>query len=79
MDGGGRCARQAQGRPRRQDDYIVEAEPAPRPIPAPPISRMDRKIIEYVVEEMKDGCCIQLGIEPVHTPTPSAWSSPSRT
>ena len=44
-------------------DYIVEGENPPlTQIPAPPISEVDKKVAWYIVEEMRDGCCVQLGI-----------------
>ncbi|MDD2620038.1 MAG: acetyl-CoA hydrolase/transferase C-terminal domain-containing protein [Syntrophomonadaceae bacterium] len=44
-------------------DFIVEGEnPALPQLPAPPISEVDKKIASYILEEMHDGCCVQLGI-----------------
>ncbi|MEN6350589.1 MAG: acetyl-CoA hydrolase/transferase C-terminal domain-containing protein [Syntrophomonas sp.] len=44
-------------------DYIVEGDNQPlTQIPAPPLSDVDKKIAEYILEEMFDGCCVQLGI-----------------
>ena len=44
-------------------DYIVEGENPPlTQIPAPPITDIDKKVAQYIVEEMCDGCCVQLGI-----------------
>ena len=46
-----------------QVDYIVEGENPPlTQIPAPPTSEVDKKVAWYIVEEMMDGCCVQLGI-----------------
>jgi butyryl-CoA:acetate CoA-transferase len=46
-----------------QVDYIVEGENPPlTQIPSPPTSEVDKKVAWYIVEEMKDGCCVQLGI-----------------
>ena len=46
-----------------QVDYIVEGENPPlTQIPAPPTSEVDKKVAWYIVEEMKDGSCVQLGI-----------------
>jgi len=44
-------------------DFIVEGDNPPlTQIPQPPISDADKKVAEYIVEEMSDGCCVQLGI-----------------
>ncbi len=45
-------------------DYIVEAPDDHGPYPAPqlPPSEIDKKVAEYILREIKDGCCIQLGI-----------------
>lgn len=46
-----------------QVDYIVEGVSSPM-IQLPPITpaETDYKIAEYVMEEIEDGCCLQLGI-----------------
>lgn len=44
-------------------DFIVEGENPPlTQLPSPPPTDVDRKVAEFIVEEMSDGCCIQLGI-----------------
>ncbi|GAB6181391.1 acetyl-CoA hydrolase/transferase C-terminal domain-containing protein [Desulfotomaculum defluvii] len=44
-------------------DYVVEGENPPLPqIPAAAATDADRKIAQYVLEEIEDGSCIQLGI-----------------
>lgn len=44
-------------------DYIVEGENPPlTQIPAPPLTEVDKKVARLIVEEMRDGCCVQLGI-----------------
>jgi len=44
-------------------DYIVEGENQPlAQIPAPPLSEVDQKIAQLILEDMHDGCCVQLGI-----------------
>ncbi|MEQ8200384.1 MAG: acetyl-CoA hydrolase/transferase C-terminal domain-containing protein [Syntrophomonadaceae bacterium] len=46
-------------------DYIIEGKniaPVATPEETPPASAEERKIAEYIVEEMEDGCCLQLGI-----------------
>lgn len=44
-------------------DYIVEGENPPlAQIPAPPLTEVDQKVAQYIVEEIPDGACIQLGI-----------------
>lgn len=46
-------------------DYIVEAPEANvkyLEIPPPSISEIDMKIAQYIVEEIRDGACLQLGI-----------------
>jgi len=44
-------------------DYIVETDnPGLAQLGAPPITDTDRKVAEFIVEEIHDGCCIQLGI-----------------
>lgn len=44
-------------------DYVVEGDHTPIPqIPSPVASDEDRKIAQYVLEEIEDGSCIQLGI-----------------
>lgn len=44
-------------------DYIVEGENLPlAQIPSPPPTEVDKKVAELIVEEMTDGCCVQLGV-----------------
>ena len=44
-------------------DFIVEGENPPlTQLPSPPATVVDQKVAQYILEEMKDGCCIQLGI-----------------
>ncbi|NLW44569.1 MAG: butyryl-CoA:acetate CoA-transferase [Syntrophomonadaceae bacterium] len=45
-------------------DYIVESSTNPKlaNLPSQPPTEVDRKIAEYVMQEMCDGACIQLGI-----------------
>ena len=44
-------------------DLVVESDNAPLiSIPAPPISEVDQKIAELVVEKIESGSCVQLGI-----------------
>jgi len=45
-------------------DYIVEAPEDHGPFNAPqmPPSDIDRQVAEYIIKEIKDGCCVQLGI-----------------
>jgi len=44
-------------------DYIVEGSNQPMPqVGAPPSSEADNKVAELILEEISDGCCIQLGI-----------------
>lgn len=44
-------------------DFIVEGENPPlAQIPAPPLSDVDEKIAAYILNEMQDGACVQLGI-----------------
>ncbi|MBR8700526.1 Butyryl-CoA:acetate CoA-transferase [Fusobacterium sp. DD29] len=44
-------------------DMVVEGEnPMPAILPAPTPSEVDMKVAELIVEELQDGCCIQLGI-----------------
>ncbi len=44
-------------------DYIVEGNNPPLPqLPTVDSSAVDKKAAEFIIEEMKDECCIQLGI-----------------
>ncbi|MDD3879723.1 MAG: acetyl-CoA hydrolase/transferase C-terminal domain-containing protein [Syntrophomonas sp.] len=44
-------------------DYIVEGNNPPLPqLPDVASSAVDKKAAEYIIEEMKDECCVQLGI-----------------
>lgn len=44
-------------------DMIIEGDnPLPAILPGPTPSEVDMKVAELIVEELKDGCCIQLGI-----------------
>jgi len=44
-------------------DYIVEGEnPSLPQLPVLPSSDVDKKAAEFIIEEMHDNCCIQLGI-----------------
>jgi len=44
-------------------DFIVEGENPPlTQLPSPPATVVDQKVAQYILEEMNDGCCIQLGI-----------------
>jgi butyryl-CoA:acetate CoA-transferase len=44
-------------------DFIVEGENPPlTQLPSPPPTDTDKKVAQYILEEMHDGCCIQLGI-----------------
>jgi len=44
-------------------DYIVAGSNQPLPqIPSPPPTEVDNKVAEFILEEITDGCCIQLGI-----------------
>jgi len=44
-------------------DYIIEGNNRPLAIvPSPPATDVDRKVAELILEEISDGCCIQLGI-----------------
>ncbi len=44
-------------------NYIVEGEnPDLTQLPAPPLAEVDKKVAELIVEEIRDGACIQLGI-----------------
>ena len=44
-------------------DYIVEGNNPPLPqLPDVASSEVDKKAAEYIIEEMKDECCVQLGI-----------------
>jgi butyryl-CoA:acetate CoA-transferase len=44
-------------------DFIVEGENPPlTQLPSPPPTEVDKKVAQFIVEEMTDGCCIQLGI-----------------
>ncbi|MDA3790530.1 MAG: 4-hydroxybutyrate CoA-transferase [Desulfobacula sp.] len=46
-----------------QVDYIVESDDSPLPtIPEIAVTDTDRKIAEFIMEELSDGCCLQLGI-----------------
>lgn len=46
-----------------QVDYIVEGGHLGLPIlPTPPVSETDRRIAEWILADMEDGSCIQLGI-----------------
>lgn len=46
-----------------QVDMIVEGDnPMPAVLPGPTPSEVDMKVAEYIVEELSDGCCVQLGI-----------------
>ncbi|MGI6428772.1 MAG: acetyl-CoA hydrolase/transferase C-terminal domain-containing protein [Syntrophomonadaceae bacterium] len=49
-----------------QVDHIIEGNnpPLPELIPAAP-SIADKKVAEYIVKELYDGCCLQLGIGPM--------------
>lgn len=49
-------------------DYIVEGENQPlAQITAPPLSEVDQKIAKLILEDMHDGCCVQLGIGGIPT------------
>ncbi len=44
-------------------DYIVEGNNPPLPqLPDAASSEVDKKAAEFIIEEMKDECCVQLGI-----------------
>ncbi|OPY90276.1 MAG: Succinyl-CoA:coenzyme A transferase [Syntrophaceae bacterium PtaU1.Bin231] len=44
-------------------DIIVEGDNPPlTQLPSPPATEVDQKVAKYILEEMKDGSCIQLGI-----------------
>ncbi|MEQ8200992.1 MAG: acetyl-CoA hydrolase/transferase C-terminal domain-containing protein [Syntrophomonadaceae bacterium] len=44
-------------------DFIVEGSNQPLPqVPSPPATDIDNKVAEFILEEITDGCCIQLGI-----------------
>lgn len=44
-------------------DYIVEGGNYPlAQIPAPPLTEVDKKVANFIIEEMTDGSCVQLGI-----------------
>ncbi len=44
-------------------DYVVEGEHLPIPeIPVPPPTEVDEKVAEYIIDEIKSGATIQLGI-----------------
>ncbi len=44
-------------------DYIVEGDnPALRELPSSPYTAVDEKAALFIIEEMRDECCIQLGI-----------------
>lgn len=43
-------------------DLIVENNSPLQSISPPSVSEIDRKIAEQIIEEMSDGCCLQLGI-----------------
>ncbi len=43
-------------------DFIVESNLPLTQIPAPPVGDIDKKIAEYIISEMSDGSCVQLGI-----------------
>lgn len=44
-------------------DYIVEGSNQPLAIvPSPPATNVDKKVAELILDEISDGCCIQLGI-----------------
>lgn len=44
-------------------DYIVEGSNQPLAlVPAPPPTEVDNKVAALILEEITDGCCIQLGI-----------------
>lgn len=44
-------------------DLIVEGEnPTLTQLPSPPPTEVDKKVARFIVEEMSDGCCVQLGI-----------------
>lgn len=46
-----------------QVDYVVEGGHLGLPIlPSPPVSEIDKKIAEWILPEIQDGACIQLGI-----------------
>jgi len=46
-----------------QVDYIVEGENPPLPqLAESPPTEVDRKAAGHILEEMRDGCCLQLGI-----------------
>lgn len=49
-----------------QVDYIIEGDhpKLPELVPATP-SLADKKVAEYIVNELYDGCCLQLGIGPM--------------
>ncbi len=44
-------------------DYIVEGSNQAMPqIPSPPPTEVDNRVAAFILEEISDGCCIQLGI-----------------
>lgn len=45
-----------------QVDYIVEADYPVAEVPAVKPNDIDKKIAAIIMEELKDGCCLQLGI-----------------
>ncbi|HWQ74848.1 MAG TPA: acetyl-CoA hydrolase/transferase C-terminal domain-containing protein [Syntrophomonas sp.] len=46
-----------------QIDYVVQSDNEPMPImPNAPASEVDKKVAQYIVEEICDGACLQLGI-----------------
>jgi acyl-CoA hydrolase len=46
-----------------QVDYIVEGDNPPLvPLAATPCSEVDKKAAQFIIAEMKDECCVQLGI-----------------
>jgi len=43
--------------------YVVEGNDYPMPqVPSPPPTDIDNRVAGYILEEITDGCCIQLGI-----------------
>ncbi|MEQ8200766.1 MAG: acetyl-CoA hydrolase/transferase C-terminal domain-containing protein [Syntrophomonadaceae bacterium] len=44
-------------------NFIVEGSNQPLPqVPSPPPTDIDNKVAEFILEEITDGCCVQLGI-----------------
>ncbi len=57
-----RCLGQEEAIHISKVDYIVEADYPIAEIPAVKPSEIDKKIASLIIEQLEDGCCLQLGI-----------------